>query len=461
MSRLEGCVWLDSSLQTDDGLSRYSYMAALPFSTVRIDKPVPEALDTVAKRLAAFQQSKLSGLPPMQGGWLGWFGYELGRCFESIPAAAINDFSLPLAMLGLYDVVLSWDHTTGQGYVVSQGWPQVEPLARQEHAYRRMCRILSILDQEESAVSGPSATQRLRRSYTISPHLLAPQYPTRWSSDWTSNFSSRGYRQAVDRCVQYVHAGDIFQVNLSQRLLRRSICEPEELALHLHRVNPATFAGYADFGRVQVVSSSPERFLRVHDQVIEARPIKGTRPRMSDPMADVGMSQLLLQSQKDRSENVMIVDLLRNDLSQVAQLDSVQVKALAALERYPYVWHLVSVLQAKLENNRSVQDILHAAFPGGSITGAPKIRAMEIIAELEPTVRGPYCGSLGYISFAGDIDLNILIRTITVCDGWWQVPVGGGIVADSQPALEEQETWHKAQGILRAIDTLPFGRRVP
>ncbi len=460
LARLEGCVWLDSSLQLD-GLSRYSYLSASPFQSYRVDKPNASAAIPLMQQLSKYHQPKLPDLPPMQGGWLGWFGYELGQCFESVPSAANNDFALPLAMLGLYDVVLSWDHLTGEGFIVSQGWPYTEPFVRQDHAYRRMKQFLSLLDTDEHSLHGPSVAQRQRRSYTLAPHQLAQHYETRWSKDWTSNFSSELYRQAVARCVEYVHAGDIFQVNLSQRLLRKAICEPEELALHLRRINPATFAGYADFGRVQVVSSSPERFIQVSDGQIEARPIKGTRPRLSDPTADAGMAQLLLQSQKDRSENVMIVDLLRNDISRVSTLDSVEVSSLAALERYPFVWHLVSVLKARLAEDKSLADLLAASFPGGSITGAPKIRAMEIIAELEPTVRGPYCGSLGYISFAGDLDLNILIRTVTACDGWWQVPVGGGIVADSQPALEEQETWHKARGILQAIDSLPYGRRVP
>lgn len=459
LARLDGCVWLDSSLQAE-GLSRYSYISAAPFQTFRVDKPSAQAITPLMQQLQKFYQPKLPNLPPMQGGWLGWFAYELGGCFESVPTAKHNDFALPLAMLGLYDVVLSWDHSSGDGYIISQGWPYTEPYARQDHAYRRLKHFLSILDTDELSLHGPTVAQRQRRSYTLAPHQLAPQYSTRWSNEWTSNFSPELYQQAVARCVEYVHAGDIFQVNLSQRLLRKAICEPEELALHLRRTNPATFAGYADFGRIQVISSSPERFLQVQDGQIEARPIKGTRPRLSDPIADAGMAQLLLQSQKDRSENVMIVDLLRNDLSRVADIDSVEVSSLAALERYPFVWHLVSVLKAKLAAGKSLADVVSSSFPGGSITGAPKIRAMEIIAELEPTVRGPYCGSLGYISFAGDMDLNILIRTITACDGWWQVPVGGGIVADSQPALEEQETWHKARGILQAIDSLPYGRRV-
>ncbi len=326
-----------------------------------------------------------------------------------------------------------------------------DSLARSRHAYRRLQHFLRLL---EAPADDFPANSSQDRQYQLRPTQLAPQYATRWNQDWTSNFSAAQFRQAVARCVEYIHAGDIFQVNLAQRLIRQAFCSPEVLYLHLRQKNPATFSGYADCGRVQVLSCSPERFVQVQDRQIETRPIKGTRPRMSDPVADAGIAELLRCSQKDRSENVMIVDLLRNDLSRVADPDSLQVTQLCGLEQYPFVWHLVSVIAARLAKNKTAADLLAATFPGGSITGAPKIRAMEIIAELEPTARGPYCGSLGYWSFAGDMDTNILIRTITACDGWWQVPVGGGIVAASDPHLEEQETWHKAEGILRAIDSL-------
>lgn len=387
----------------------------------------------------------------MQGGWMGWLGYELGGCFERLPVAKHDEFRLPLAVMGLYDVVLSWDHATGESWIISQGFPATAPLARQDKAYRRLKRFLDLLERD---VEPEFSNTKPNRQYRLTENQLAPQFPTRWSEDWTSNFASAKYRDAVADCVEYIRAGDVFQVNLSQRLLRKSICNPEQLALHLRAENPAPFAGYADFGRTQVISCSPERFLNLNDGLIEARPIKGTRPRLSDPFADSGMAELLQQSEKDRSENVMIVDLLRNDLSRVARSNSVTVSQLCELEKYHSVWHLVSVIQARMASGQSASDLIAATFPGGSITGAPKIRAMEIIAELEPTVRGPYCGSLGYLSFAGDLDLNILIRTITSCDGWWQLPVGGGIVADSNPQLEEQETWHKAEGILRAIDKL-------
>lgn len=460
LARRYGCVWLDSSLQYE-GLSRYSYMSALPIQTLRVDARTARPLELIGKSLQEFHTPALKDLPPMQGGWMGWLSYELGGCFETIAPADRNDFHLPLAMLGLYDVVLSWDHQAGEGYIISQGWPYSLHDHREENAYRRLRQFLRFLEEDELSLPGATPEQRLARSYQLSRGKLAPSFETRWSKDWTSNFSPQQYRDAVKQCVDYVHAGDIFQVNLSQRLLRLATCEPEDLALHLRRISPSPFAGYADFGRIQVVSSSPERLIRVRGGEIETRPIKGTRPRLSDPVADAGIAQLLLQSPKDRSENVMIVDLLRNDLSRIADQDSIRVSALAELERYPHVWHLVSVIQAQLSPEKNVQEILASIFPGGSITGAPKIRAMQIIAEIEPTVRGPYCGSMGYFSMAGDIDLNILIRTVTVCDGWWQVPVGGGIVADSKPDLEEQETWHKARGILTAIDSLPFGRRVP
>ncbi len=430
-------------------LGRYSYLSADPFCTWRIDKPQAGALESMAKLLAKYYTPPLPSLPPMQGGVLGWFGYELGECFERLPSARYNEFHLPLAVCGLYDVVLAWDHATNEAWLISQGLPALDTHRRARRAYQRMQDFLKYLEApDESLAASPSRIHDLPSSH------LCPQFPTRWSSAWTSNFSSAGFRQAVAKAIEYVHAGDIFQVNMAQRLMRRATCPARDLYLHLRRENPVPFGGYAAFGRTQIVSSSPERFLQLAGREMETRPIKGTRPRLSDPAADKAMAQLLLHSDKDRAENIMIVDLLRNDLSRVADADSVKVTSLCHLEAYRYVWHLVSIVRARLADPYTACDLLQATFPGGSITGAPKIRAMEIISELEQTARGPYCGSLGFLSLAGDMDLSILIRTLTACDGWWQVPVGGGIVAASDPVFEEQETWHKAEGILRAIDSL-------
>ena len=257
--------------------------------------------------------------------------------------------------------------------------------------------------------------------------------------------------RAVQRVIDYIYAGDVFQVNLSQRLLAAARDDAVALYRRLRRCNPAPFAGYFDLGEFQIVSASPERFLRVSDREVETRPIKGTRPRTGDPAIDRAAEAELLASEKDRAENVMIVDLLRNDLARVCEARSVRVGQLCGVEAYQHVLHLVSSVHGRLRDGRSPIDLLRAAFPGGSITGAPKIRAMEIIAELEPTARGAYCGSLGYLGFDGSMDLSILIRTITAGRGWWQFPVGGGIVADSIPEQEYEETWHKAEGLLRAL----------
>jgi para-aminobenzoate synthetase component I len=280
---------------------------------------------------------------------------------------------------------------------------------------------------------------------------LAPQVNVPGPAGLTSNFTADAYRAVVQRAIDYIHAGDIFQVNLSQRLLSPAKGDSLSLYLRLRHCNPAPFAGWFDLGETQIVSASPERFLRVQNGRVEARPIKGTRRRTARAEADLFAGEELLQSEKDRAENIMIVDLLRNDLSRVCEPDSVRVTQLCALETYQFVQHLVSAVEGTLSPGRTAIDLVRAAFPGGSITGAPKIRAMEIIAELEPTARGAYCGSLGYFGFDGSADWSILIRTITASRGWWQFPVGGGIVAQSSPEREYEETWHKAEGLLRAL----------
>jgi para-aminobenzoate synthetase component 1 len=268
----------------------------------------------------------------------------------------------------------------------------------------------------------------------------------------STTFDRDGYLAAVRRAVEYVHAGDCFQVNIAQRLLTPLTEHPLELYARLRERNPAPFAGYFDLGPFAVASASPERFLHVTDGAVETRPIKGTRPRGRTPDEERARIAELAASAKDRAENVMIVDLLRNDLGRVCQYGTVRVPAVCQVETYKYVHHLVSEVRGQLADGRTPLDLLRACFPGGSVTGAPKVRAMEIIAELEPTARGPYCGSLGYVGFDGAADTNILIRTFTAGRGWVQFPVGGGIVADSEPEREYEETLHKAEGLLRALE---------
>jgi para-aminobenzoate synthetase component 1 len=266
-----------------------------------------------------------------------------------------------------------------------------------------------------------------------------------------SNFTSQQFRSRVAEIVRSIRNGDSFQVNLAQRLLKKAQYSSPELYLRLRARNPAPFAAYYGGTDFDVLSSSPEGFLKVRDGHVETRPIKGTVRRTGDSSEDDRLASELHLSQKDRAENVMIVDLMRNDLSRVCTDDSVTVKQLCKIERYQYVQHLVSVVEGRLEDDKTVADLLRACFPGGSVTGAPKIEAMRTIARLEPNPRGPYCGSIGYIGCGGNADFNILIRTITAAHGYWQIPVGGGITARSDPEAEEAETWAKAEGMLRAL----------
>jgi para-aminobenzoate synthetase component 1 len=276
------------------------------------------------------------------------------------------------------------------------------------------------------------------------------------SPDIRSGFTRDGYLAAVERVREYILAGDVFQVNLSQRFEAACGLEPFAFYRRLRDVNPAPFAAYLQGEAFAVASASPERFLQVTpDGAVETRPIKGTRPRGPTPEEDQALVVELMASEKDRAENVMIVDLLRNDLSRVCRPGSVDVPALCALESHPTVHHLVSTVSGALEPGRTALDLLRAAFPGGSVTGAPKVRAMEIIAELEPVARGVYCGAIGCMSVTGAMDTSIPIRTATLQGGRAWFHAGGGIVADSDPALEFDETLAKAAGILRALEPAP------
>ena len=455
LSKLPGCLWLDSALRKDPR-SRFSFLAADPVDFFAIDEPIADPLASIERWLAHHRTFARSNVP-FQGGVAGMLAYEFGRCFEKIPQAQHDEFGLPLCWLGLYDVVFAWEHgdtpSEDRGWVFSQGFGSLSDLEidHKERSERAQRRLEFFLGQLERDSVGQLPEPRRTSVHAMAHGLRAPQYETRLGGGWLGNFDSPEYRQAVERTRQYILAGDVFQVNLSQRLLCPERCPASELVLRLRQVNAAPFAGYLDLGDSQIVSASPERFIQVRDRWIETRPIKGTRKRSGDPHRDAQLKEELRLSEKDRSENIMIVDLLRNDLSRICEIDSLTVDRLCEIETFPFLLHMVSSIRGRLRDSVGISQLIAAIFPGGSITGAPKIRAMEIIAELEPTVRGPYCGSLGYISTSGDMDWNILIRTLTCSRGWWQFQVGGGIVADSVPEQEEEETWTKAAGIVAAI----------
>jgi para-aminobenzoate synthetase component 1 len=382
--------------------------------------------------------------PPFVGGAAGYLGYEFGRAFERVPVAPRDEFAMPLAAIGLYDRVIAWDHARDRAWLVSQGWPESDPVRRARRARDRADAALARL-------SLPTPSPRPRDTSRDLTANSVFGVDTGRAPGLRSDFAEAQYLAAVARAVEYIHAGDIFQVNLAQRLVAPWPGSPFDLYRRLRRRNPAPFAGYFADEDWAILSASPERFLEVRGGEVSTRPIKGTRLRGASPEADLFTRDELRESEKDRAENVMIVDLLRNDLSRVCEPGSVRVPQLCAVETYETVQHLVSEVRGRLRAGNTAWDLLGATFPGGSITGAPKIRSMEIVAELEPTVRGPYCGAMFYHGVDGSFDSNILIRTFTHRRGWVQCPVGGGIVAQSRPEAEYRETWHKAEGMLRAL----------
>jgi para-aminobenzoate synthetase component 1 len=364
---------------------------------------------------------------------VGYFGYDLCHFIERLPSTAVDDLQLPECYLAFYDAIVVFDHVKRKAYVISTGFPELNEDRRQRRAAERLKEL-------KSMATGKAVSKGMKNTPSSKEIVLR------------SNFSHDDYLGAVEKCREYICAGDIFQVNLSQRLEADMPLPPYELYKRLRVINPAPFANYFNFDGVNIVGASPERFLKLTGDRVETRPIKGTKPRGKTREEDRMLAQGLLDSKKDRAENVMIVDLQRNDIGRVCRYGTVQVTELAILETWPTVFHLTSTVVGQLREGKDRTDLLKATFPGGSITGAPKVRAMEIIDELEPTRRSVYTGSLGYLGFDGDMDLDIVIRTIIVKDGRAYFQVGGAIVYDSEPESEYIETLDKGRALIQALD---------
>jgi para-aminobenzoate synthetase component 1 len=440
-------VFLDSA-RPGGALGRYSFLAADPIhlieaknGRVTIDgqQQAGDPFATVQAMLRRYRLPHRADLPPFQTGFAGYFGYDLRHHLEHLPAHAIDDQPFPDLILGFYDMVVAIDHLAQKCVLMANGFPA----AGDKRAVRAQERLAAM-------------RQRLQQAQS-------PDRATGWSVTAMADLPRDQVEAMVRRTIDYIEAGDIYQANITHRFRATLPEELDRLSLYdaLRRRNPATFAAYLAFGDVAILSSSPERFLKVRIEadgsgIVETRPIKGTRPRGHTAAEDAAEAARLLASEKDRAENLMIVDLLRNDLSRVSEIGSVNVPVLWGLESYATVHHLVSVVTAKLERRHDAVDLLRATFPGGSITGAPKIRAMQIIAELEPNRRGPYCGAIGYLSADGAMDTNIVIRTYCLTGRDLSFQVGGGIVADSDPAAEYEETLDKARAL---IETLREGDR--
>ncbi|MCX7642718.1 MAG: aminodeoxychorismate synthase component I [Armatimonadetes bacterium] len=431
-------------------LARYCFFAAQPFGQIEFTvgdqfvcircegegerKICVHPLRTMRDFWRAMKEKlgKLPDLPtPLPCGLIGYLSYDLRVTLEKVPFRAKRDIRMPDLWVGAYAAVLTWDLQERKLYATTAGLPQSGKEA-ERLACERMERLVAWLESEP------------KREPPSNPVTQVPLL-----TDMTKD----EYFAAIERIKAYIAAGDIYQVNFAQRFRAPISADAPSLFLRLCQVNPAPFAAFLSLGDVFVLCSSPERFLHFDPltRIAHTRPIKGTRPRGKTDDEDKTFARELIESRKDKAEHIMIVDLERNDLGRVAEIGSVRVSRLYALEPHPTVWHLVSTVEGKIPPQKDVVDLLFAMFPGGSITGAPKIRAMEIIDEVEPVARGIYTGSIGYWSFSGHCDFNIVIRTAVLTNATAYFHAGGGIVADSDPEAEYEETLAKAKGLLRML----------
>jgi para-aminobenzoate synthetase component 1 len=439
--------FLDSGMDPQR-LGRYSFIGIDPFLVMRSrgnnvtlirqgkqESETGNPFDILGKLLETYQLDSFSTPIPFPGGAVGYLSYDLCHFIERLPTTAIDDLKLPESYFGFYDTVIAFDNLENKTYIASTGFPELEESQRLKRAKLRL---------EETK-------RRLNSPPPQVPESDSESFKETTEAVLKSNFTPEGYMEAVNKVREYIAAGDVFQVNISQRFETDLTITPYELYQRLRQINPAPFASYLNFDEVTIVSASPERFLYVDGDWIETRPIKGTRPRGKNAVEDAILAQELIDSIKDRAENVMIVDLERNDLGRVCQYGTVKVTELAILETFPTVFHLTSTVVGKLRPDKNRIDLLKATFPGGSITGAPKVRTMEIIDELEPTRRSVYTGAIGYLGFGSNLDLNIVIRTFIIKGNKAYFQVGGGIIYDSNAEAEYQETMDKAKALIQAL----------
>jgi len=431
--------FLDSVIK-DDKLGRFSFIGSDPFMIFKSKKDQISlkwndgreellrsnpflALKEQFRRFAVLPAPAQEYGIPFTAGGVGYFGYDMKDFIEKLPDIARDDLSLPDCVIGFYDTVLVFDHLKDKAYLTGVKFEGIRT----------------------------DAKSKIRAALSSKIPNTIVEYSAGTGGGLRSNYTKADYMKTVRVAKEYIKKGDIYQVNLSQRFESDLKSEPYGLYLRLRDTSPAPFASYLNFEDVVIISSSPERFLMKNGSYIETRPIKGTSPRSRDPLTDEFNEISLKESYKDRAEHIMIVDLERNDLGRICEYGSVRPTEFILLERYSTVFHLVSTVSGRLKEGVGPVDCLTAAFPGGSITGAPKVRSMEIIEELEPIKRSIYTGAIGYISFDGNMDTSIVIRTIVVKGGKLFFSVGGGIVSDSDPEKEYYETLDKAEGIMRAL----------
>lgn len=444
-------------------IARYSFIAFDPYlvfavkdGEVSISSPSSATavsfrppLERLKELVTAYPQKALPELPPFQGGAIGLLCYDFVRYIENIPGNASDDLRIPDAHFLMADKVIAFDHSD------QKAWLIFSPGARDmELGYRDMADIDWGMAYDRCSVELRVMSDELRLKGSGAKHLT-PELRDYSALKLDYEMSKEQYMDIVRRAKEYIAAGDIFQANLSQRIAAQiGGRDPFEIYKLLRDINPSPFAAYADFGYYQIVSSSPERLVNLNKGVIETRPIAGTRPRGRDSNEDSRLRAELLLNEKERAEHIMLIDLERNDIGRVSEYESVVVDELMITEDYSHVIHIVSNIKGRLMKGKTCFDLITAAFPGGTITGVPKIRCMEIIDALEPVRRGPYTGSLGYIGFSGNMDLNIIIRTFVIKNGFAYVQAGAGIVADSDPEREYYETLKKAEALIKTLEIM-------
>lgn len=423
-------VFLDSSLVNK--LGRYSVIGAVPYLKLvkegngfytNGEKETTCSFETYLKTYLAEHKDKNNTELPIISGAIGYFSYEYGRKLMEVDSAKEDLVSIPDAVLVFYDFYIIEDRQEQRTYLIANGITG---------------EAAKLMDEMETRINGK-------------PVYMQKESDTEYPIEVLPNFAKDEYKQAVDRMIRYIIEGDIYIVNMTQQLTVKSDKVPLDVFYDLRENNPSPFGGYFDYGDFQIVCASPERFLKMQKGHVNTRPIKGTRKRGETPEEDMLMRTELENSEKDKSELLMIVDLERNDLNRVCNPGSVKVTELFTVEEYATVFHLVSDIEGDLEESKNVMDLLEAAFPGGSITGAPKYRAMEIIDEMENNKRNLYTGSIGYLTLDGDCDFNIVIRTALHKDGKYYLGVGGGITAESDLEFEYEETLQKAKAVLQAM----------
>jgi len=462
-----GHAVLLESARVSERTGRYSFVTADPYLILRSRDDVVDLNWTVApegkygkraalKRkplaklrelMANYRTERVAGLPPFTGGAVGYFSYDFVHQFEKLPRTALDDLTMPEACFLFMDLVVAFDHIAGKAWVI------VNPGAReQEMGFRKP-------EPGQGGRLYDEAAQRIKTAVGMLSVAIGEDAGRLRSGTGSSgirlepSLTRRRFEAMVRQCKEYIAAGDIYQANLSQRF-SAEVGDRDPLRLYqlLRGINPSPFAAYAEFDDLTVVSSSPERLVRLSGCVADTRPIAGTRRRGKDVDETRQLTAELMTNEKERAEHIMLLDLERNDLGKVCTYGTVAVDELMVVEDYSHVIHIVSNVRGELAPGRDGFDLIRAAFPGGTITGVPKVRCMEIIDELEPVARGLYTGSLGYIANTGDLDLNIIIRTFVIKDGVAYAQTGAGIVADSDPAREYAETFEKAEALAKALE---------